>query len=115
MSVSLYMDEHVPALITKTLQTRGADVRTVQADGFARSPDPQVLDRAGVLARVVVSNDHDFLVEAARRQQNREHFTGIIFIELNRISVRDCLEDLELICVAGEPADFADRVVYLPL
>ncbi|HSZ59970.1 MAG TPA: DUF5615 family PIN-like protein [Tepidisphaeraceae bacterium] len=115
MSVGLFMDEHIPSLITKALRASGADVITVQEDGIARAPDPQVLDRAGVLGRVVTTNDHDFLVEAARRQKVGEHFAGVIFVELNKIGVRACVDDLELICFAGEPSDFANRVRYLPL
>lgn len=33
MSVGLFMDEHIPSLITKALRASGADVITVQEDG----------------------------------------------------------------------------------
>ena len=70
MSVAFYMDENVPADITRGLRDRGVDVLTVQDDGREGSADPQVLDRATELGRVVFTRDQDFLVEATRRQRS---------------------------------------------
>lgn len=59
MSVGFYMDEHVPSAITSALRHRGVDVLTVQEDGRDGAPDPQVLDRAGQLGRIVFTRDED--------------------------------------------------------
>lgn len=109
------MDEHVPRSITKGLGRRGVDVLTVQADQQGGSDDVTVLSRATALGRAVVSNDADFQVEAARRQRSGESFVGIVIVDLNRVTIGQCMHDLELIAFAGEAADLANRVVYLPL
>jgi hypothetical protein len=46
VSVALYMDVHVPAVITRALMMRDVDVITAQADGATRLDDAALLDRA---------------------------------------------------------------------
>jgi predicted nuclease of predicted toxin-antitoxin system len=79
MSVKLYMDENVPRQITLGLRLRGLDVLTVQEDNRLGLPDPQVLDRATELQRVLFSRDDDLLVIANQRQQNGTTFYGVIY------------------------------------
>ena len=68
MSLALYTDVHVKRAVTNGLRLRGVDVLTAQEDGTARLSDPDLLDRATALGRVVFTQDEDFLAEAARRQ-----------------------------------------------
>jgi predicted nuclease of predicted toxin-antitoxin system len=109
------MDHHVHAGITHGLRLRGADVLTTEQDGTQQVADTELLDRAGALGRVLFTQDEDFLVETARRQQEGEPFVGVIFGRQQRVTVGGCVRDLEILCLAGEPADFANLVTYLPL
>lgn len=115
MSLSLYMDEQVPAAITEGLRARGIDVLTVQEDAMRQAEDTVVLARAADLGRVTFSRDDDFLREAARCQRSGRHFAGVIYAHQLRLSVGRCVEDLELIATACTPAEFANRVEFLPL
>jgi predicted nuclease of predicted toxin-antitoxin system len=76
VTVALYLDEHVHRAITLGLRLRGVDVLTVQEDGKAGASDPQVLDRAFELQRVMFSQDQDFLIEANDRQMASIPFRG---------------------------------------
>jgi hypothetical protein len=40
---------------------------------------------------------------------------GVIYAHQLRVSVRQCINDLELIAKAAEPDDLASQVVFLPL
>ncbi len=51
--IRLYMDENVHGTITAALRKRGIDVLTVQEDHRAGLPDPEVLDRATDLDRIL--------------------------------------------------------------
>ena len=115
MSLPLYMDVHVRRAVTSALHLREVDVLTAQQDGSAEWDDPDLLDRAGRLGRVVFSQDEDFLIEAARRQRDGIPFSGVVYAHQMCVSVRQCIEDLELIAKAGEPADMINRVLLLPL
>ena len=57
------MDVQVPAAITRALLLRGVDVLTAQFDGTTRLADPDLLDRAAELGRVLFSQDEDLLAE----------------------------------------------------
>jgi len=115
VSVALYMDVHVPRPITRGLRKRGIDVLTAQEDGTARWSDPDLLDRATELARVLFSQDEDLLAEAARRQSRGVAFSGIIYVPQLGLSIGKSVEQLELLAKAGVPDDFVSVVQYLPL
>ncbi len=68
-----------------------------------------------MLGRVLVSQDDDLLIEAARRERALITFPGVIFAHQMRVSIGECIRDLEIIATAGEPEDLRDRVEYLPL
>ena len=115
MSVGLYMDVHVPAAITRGLILRGVDVMTAQLDGMTRLADPDLLDRATELGRVIFSQDEDLLAEATRRQRSGESFGGVIYVHQLRITIGKAINDLEVLAQVGALAEFAKRVEYLPL
>jgi len=109
------MDVQVKRAITNGLRTRGVDVLTAQEDGSATLSDPELLDRATALGRALFTRDEDFLEEAARRQQSDEHFAGVVYVHQLKLNTGKIIAELELLAQAGEPADVADRVIYLPL
>lgn len=115
MSLALYMDENVPGAITEGLRLRGVDVLTVQEDGQTSFPDSVIFDRAIELQRIVFSQDQDFLAEAKRYQSEGRSFPGVIYARQLRVSIGDCVRDLEVIAKVGSAEDFANRVQYLPL
>jgi hypothetical protein len=109
------MDVHVLRAITLELRLRGVDVITSQEDNTARLTDPELLDRATALQRVLVTFDDDLLKEAKRRQVNSSAFAGVIYARLLHISIGDAVRDLEIIAKAAELEDMLNRVEYLPL
>src|SRR5262245_17765072 len=115
MSIALYIDENIPRAITEGLRWRSIDVLTVQEDGVAGIADPDVLNRATLQGRVLFTFDQDFLVEAATRQAVGIEFAGVIYAHPLQVSVRQCLDDLEIIAKAGEPEDLFNCVQHLPL
>ena len=88
---------------------------TAQEDGARELSDPQLLDRACVLGRVLFTHDDDLLKEAARRQRVGEFFHGIIYAHQLNMTVSQCIADLELIAQATEDGEWKSRVVFLPL
>lgn len=109
------MDEQVPFAITAGLRRRGVDVLTAQEDGRRRTPDPALLDRAADLGRVMFTMDDDLLAEATRRLRAGESFAGVVYAHQPHVSIGKCVGDLEVIAGASDPADWMNRVEYLPL
>ena len=115
MSLTLYTDENVKGQIVDGLRRRGVDVLTVVEDGRTGIPDPEVLDRATELRRLLFSQDDDLLREANKRQQSGEDFVGVVFAHQIRVGVGQVIADLEVIAGACDLSDFANRVEHLPL
>jgi hypothetical protein len=115
MAVALYMDAHIPRAITLGLRMRTVDVLTAQEDGAGTLPDLALLERATQLGRVLFTFDDDLLLEAVKRQAETKPFSGVIYAHPLRISIGQCIRDLELMAKAGEPKDLQDRVEFLPL
>jgi predicted nuclease of predicted toxin-antitoxin system len=109
------MDVHVPFAVTDGLRRRGVDVRTAQEDDASEWEDSQLLDHAASLNRILVTQDKDFLAEAARRQQVGQSFAGVVYGHQERLTIGQLVHDLELIAKVYEPEDMKDRVEYLPL
>lgn len=115
MSVTLYMDAHVPRAITYNLRLRGVNVLTAQDDDAANLPDLELLDRASSLQRVLFTFDSDLLAIATERQRAGMPFAGLIYAHPLRSSVGACVQDLELIAKVAQPEELANRVEFLPL
>ena len=115
MSVGLYMDVHVRREVAEGLRRRGVDVLTAQDDNAAELDDPELLDRATDLGRVLFSQDEDLLTEAASRQRSGNHFASVVYARQLGITIGQCIDELELIAGVYEPDEMLDRLIYLPL
>lgn len=113
MSLSLYMDHHVPNAISKELRKRGLDVLTAYEDNAHQLQDPELLDRATKLGRVLFTQDTDFLAEAKRRQQAGSYFLGILFGPQS-LGIGTSIHFLELVAKAGVAGDLENKVAYIP-
>ena len=91
------------------------DVITAQEDGAATLSDPELLDRATALGRVLFSQDDDLLREGARRQAPGVVFAGVIYAHQLRITIGQCVHDLELIAKVEETEGLAGQVMRIPL
>ncbi len=109
------MDHHVPRAITNGLRLRGVDVLTAYEDGTSELHDPELVDRATELERVLFTQDDDLLTEATQRQRQGQPFSGVIYAHQLRVSIGDCVRDLEVVVQAGDPEDMAGQILFLPL
>jgi hypothetical protein len=114
MSLAVYMDVHVPAAVTEGLRRKSLDVQAAQADAAGGLSDEELLLRATVLGRVLLTQDADFLEIAARWQRQGITFSGVLFAPQGT-PIGRMIEDAEL-CLTGLAADeFRNRLVHLPL
>jgi predicted nuclease of predicted toxin-antitoxin system len=90
MAIKLYMDVHIKRQITEGLGRRGVDNNSTLSD-------KELLDRAKILGRVLVTEDVDLIKEADRRLKNNEFLLGLIHLPQSKISIGRCIEELELL------------------
>lgn len=109
------MDVHIHGAITEQLELRGVDVITSQDDGRTTNEDDELLKRATRLGRVIFTQDEDFLSIGGRWQREGREFAGIVYGHQLRVSVGQCVQDLEIIAQCYEPTDLLNRIEHLPL
>lgn len=115
MPVSLYMNHNVRLAVTLGLRVRGVDVLTAYEDRHHTADDPELLDRASALSRVLFSQDDDLLAEAVRRQRAQIPFGGVVYCHQERLGIGALIDELELVAKASESAELEGQVLYLPL
>jgi uncharacterized protein with PIN domain len=109
------MDVHVRRAVTDGLRLRGVDVLTAQEDGGSKFKDPELLDRATSLGRLLFTQDEDLLREGKRRQEAGEQFAGVVYAHQLNIEIGECIADLELIAKSSDLPQWINRVMFLPL
>jgi hypothetical protein len=115
MTVSLYMDHHVPKAITTGLRLRGVDIVTAYEDGADQFDDDLLLKRAHELGRALFTQDDDLLQVAARCQDSGISFSGVIYGHQLRVTIGVCIHDLEIIAKSAIASDLKNQVIFLPL
>lgn len=83
---------------------------TAQIHGTTELEDPDLLNRATELGRVLFSQDEDLLAEATRRQRGGQHFAGVIYAHQLGTTVGKAIADLEILSQCGRAEELADRV-----
>lgn len=115
MALKLYMDHNVPRAITLGLRLRNIDVLMAYKDKSHQVSDIDLLNRASDLGRILFTHDDDLLVEASHRQITGRLFNGVIYVHRNTLSIGQCIEQLLFVLEAGNEADVAQTVIFLPL
>src|SRR5438105_440758 len=112
--IPFYADENVDGAIISGLRERDCDVLTALQDGHNETDDRIVLDRAGQLRRLLLTQDQDLLRIANERQKAGIAFIGVIFAAQDK-RIGRYIDDLVLISEATTLEEHQDKVTYLPL
>jgi hypothetical protein len=81
--------------VTQGLCLRGVAGLTAQEDGTSELDEPQLLDRATELGRVLFTPDDHLRREAKRRQPINKPFAGLIDAHPLNSPIGPCIADLE--------------------
>ncbi|MBI1299424.1 hypothetical protein GC175_31230 [bacterium] len=110
-----YFDHNVQRQIASGLRLRGVDLITAYEDAMHEAADVDVLARAHLTNRILVTKDHDFLKITTDRLRRQIGFPGIIYITKDDLPIGQCIEDLEIVAKVYEPEEVSGRVLFLPL
>lgn len=113
--VKLYFDLHVHGVVFQNLVANGIDVIRGQDDSMDGISDEKLLRRASELQRVLVTGDQDFLEITSNFQNQKEKFAGVLFYRSTKVGISELIDDLTVISSAGNPEDFENLLIYLPL
>ncbi|MGI8980482.1 MAG: DUF5615 family PIN-like protein [Pirellulaceae bacterium] len=87
----------------------------VREVGLESKPDAVVLQWAAENGYVVVSHDANTMIhEASKRIRTGLPCPGLLILKL-RMPYREAIDELVMAAVCGDPIDFRDLVIHLPL
>lgn len=104
----------MPRAVTVALQAAGVDVLTAQQDGSATVDDDDLLLRATLLGRVMVSQDADMLREGSRFLREGIEFGGIVYGPQRALTIGQLVESLILIAAATDADEWVGRIEFIP-
>jgi uncharacterized protein DUF5615 len=108
-TIKFHLDEHVASAVADGLRRRGIDVATTPDASLLGATDPQQLSSATANARVIFTNDPDFL---HMHDQGVAH-AGIAYCHRQSRSVGEIIGALELIWEVLEPEEMHNRVEFI--
>jgi ADP-ribosylglycohydrolase len=91
MALQFLMDHHVARAITLGLRLRGVNVLTAYEDGSHEISDPELLDRATDLGRVLFSQDDDLLMGRPYNKPEQQQPYDRAVLALQGLAVGDAL------------------------
>ena len=102
--------------MVQALRQRGMDVVRVQDRGRVQADDAEPLDEALYDERVMLTNDIDFLVLAARRVEQQQRFAPIFFWPQQRRSKGSALaaEQSHVVCARDRGTQDPLRISETP-
>lgn len=113
----LLSDENFNGDIVRGLLLRhpDLDLLRVQDIGLEGADDPSILEWAAANNRIVLTHDRATMPDFAyARVVSEQPMPGVSVVD-DRISVRQAIDELLLIEICSEQAEWVGLVVYLPL
>jgi predicted nuclease of predicted toxin-antitoxin system len=107
--IAFQLDEQVALAVAQALRRRGIDVRTASESNLLGASDEDVLARARLEERVLVTHDRDFLI---LHQRGHPH-AGIAYCGQGMRTIGQVIAGMVLIYEILEPAEMSGRVEFL--
>ncbi len=107
--IRFHLDEHIDPDVAAALRRHGVDVTTTIDAGLRTADDLAHFVYASTQARVVVTDDPDYL----RLAEERSGHPGIVICHRKLRSTREIIRGLILIFEVLTPADMKGRIEFL--
>jgi predicted nuclease of predicted toxin-antitoxin system len=108
--MKIYADENVESSVIEGLRRRGIEVISALELGYLSKPDDFHIKKAYEMKAVILTHDIDFLRIASRPDFNH---SGIIFSHPEKISIGQCIREVELITKILTEKDMVNHIEFL--
>ncbi len=116
MKIRFLADANLDQRIVRGVKRLASGIDFVDANraGLRGLSDPEVLKLAADQNRVLVSHDCKTMPRHFIEFTSEQTSPGVILVRQN-LPLRVAIDDLQLIWVESQPADYEDQLVWLPL
>ncbi len=109
----IYLDENVDVRVAEGLRRRGIDARTAAEEGKLGATDAEHLAHAETLGAVLFTHDHHLIELAAEHSRRGLNHSGVLFVDLHRFRLGECIRRLALYAELATPDEMANRVEFV--
>ncbi len=111
--LKVYTDENVDVRVAEGLRMRGVEAFSAIERQMTGVADIEHFKYAAKKKTVIFTHDHHFL-EIAREliKQGNIHY-GVVFVEMNKLSVGECIKRLDLYANILSTEDMINQIEFL--
>jgi predicted nuclease of predicted toxin-antitoxin system len=111
--LKIYTDENVDVRVAEGLRKRGIKAFSAIEKGMIGISDMEHFQYAAEMQAVIFTHDHHFLgIANAMAKEGKSHW-GVIFVEMNKLSVGACIKRLSLYAEVLSAEDMQNQVEFL--
>jgi len=111
--LKIYTDENVDVRIAEGLRKRGINAFSATEKGMISIADTEHFKYASETQAVIFTHDHHFIeIANALVKEGKDHW-GIIFLEMSRLSIGECIKRLALYSEVLSPAEMKNQIDFL--
>lgn len=111
--LKIYTDENVDIRIAEGLRRRGIKVISAIEKGMIGASDIEHFKYASDMQAVIFTHDHHFLeIAKTLTKEGKDHW-GVIFVEMNKMSVGECIRRLALYADILTPDEMKNQIEFL--
>jgi predicted nuclease of predicted toxin-antitoxin system len=116
MAIRFQADADLNQVIVSAVVRRvpAVDFKTATSAGLAGLKDEEVLAVAARDGRVLVTHDQSTMPKHFRDFVRSQPSPGVLIVP-QHVPIREVADDLILLWTATEPAEWVDRIVFLPI
>ncbi len=111
--LKIYTDENVDVRIAEGLKRRGIKAFSAHEKEMMSTSDIEHFKHASAIKAVIFTHDHHFLKIAKKLARGGENHWGIIFVEMNKLSVGECIKRLAFYAEILSPAEMKNQIEFL--
>ncbi len=99
--------------VAEGLRRRGVNATTAVEEGKLGVPDREQFAYAAKVKAVIFTHDPHFIEIANKmKQEGKDHY-GVVFVDIHRLSLGECIKQLTLYAELLSPEDMINRVEFL--
>lgn len=111
--LKIYTDENVDVRIVEGLRKRGINAFSAIEKGMFGVADADQFKYASEIQAVIFTHDHHFIEIANAMLEDGKTHWGVIFAEMNRLSVGECIKRLALYAEVLSSDDMKSQIEFL--
>ena len=111
--LKIYTDENVDVRVAEGLRNRGIKAFSAVEKGLTGVSDIEHFRYASEIQAVIFTHDYHFLQIANTLTTEGEEHWGVIYVEMNRLSIGECIKRLALYADVLSAEEMKNKIDFL--